>query len=150
MLLHWTGHDSLVEWNGDYAMPLVSSSFDPEGVAAYRRRLMHQSVAEQGSLDAGLLERFHASHAPLPCAYSACMHREDASTVSFSRIRVSGTSIQFSYQDQAPCAQSLLRTVAMEAHPSSLLLNLKRSSQRRFVSPVTNGAANLPFDRLTA
>lgn len=106
MLMHWSGRNSAVEWDGEHAMPLVSSSFDQEGVDAHRRRLFQRWVAERGGVTADLLADFHRSHHAQPCASSVCMHRDDAATVSFSRIRVSSALIEFLYVDQAPCAGS--------------------------------------------
>jgi hypothetical protein len=73
---------------------LTSSSFDPEGVAARRR------AAFERRLD---LFSFHASHGPRADAYSTCMHRADAETVSFSWIRVTGSEVGFFYTPAAPC-----------------------------------------------
>ena len=105
LLLHWTGRDSLIECNGDAAMPLISSSFDPRGVEVYRKRLFSTLVAERGCIDLQLLMDFHASHAPTPSAYSPCMHRADAVTVSFSRVSVADGVIEFVYFPAPPCAR---------------------------------------------
>ena len=104
LLLHWTGRDSLIECNGEAAMPLVSSSFDPRGVEVYRKRLFKTLAAERGRVDLQLLMDFHASHAPTPSAYSPCMHRENALTVSFSRVTVVDDVIEFVYFPVPPCA----------------------------------------------
>ncbi len=103
VLLHWTGRDSLIECNGDSAMPLISSSFDPRGVEVYRKRLFQTWAAERGCVDLKLLMDFHASHSPTPSAYSPCMHRDNAVTVSFSRVTVADGVIEFAYLPVAPC-----------------------------------------------
>ena len=105
LLLHWTGRDSLVECNGETAMPLISSSFDPRGVEVYRKRLFSTLAAERGCVDLQLLMDFHASHAPIPSAYSPCMHRENALTMSFSRVTVADGVIEFVYFPVPPCAR---------------------------------------------
>jgi hypothetical protein len=105
LLLHWTGRDSLIECNGEAAMPLISSSFDPRGVEVYRKRLFNTLAAERGRVDLKLLMQFHASHAPTPGAYSPCMHRENALTVSFSRVTVADGVIEFVYFPVPPCAR---------------------------------------------
>jgi hypothetical protein len=46
---------------------------------------------------------FHRSHAGGPGAYSPCMHRRDAKTVSFSRITVTSSAVRFVYTPAAPC-----------------------------------------------
>ena len=103
LLLHWTGRDSLVECNGESAMPLTSSSFDARGVEVYRRRLFRSLVAIRDRVDIQLLLDFHASHSPTPSAYSPCMHRDNAETVSFSKITVCEGMIDFLYYPRAPC-----------------------------------------------
>ena len=105
LLLHWTGRDSLVECNGETAMPLVSSSFDPRGVEVYRKRLFRTLAAERGRVDLQLLMDFNASHAPIPSAYSPCMHRDNALTVSFSKVKVADGVIEFVYFPVPPCAR---------------------------------------------
>ena len=61
---------------------LTSSSFDSEEVR--RSRQEEYSHVHDGE---GLFA-FHRSHAPARSAYSTCMHRADAETVSFSWIQV--------------------------------------------------------------
>jgi len=104
VLFHWTGCDAVLEDNGEHAMPLTSSSFDPRGVEACRRGLFEELVAERGHIDIQLLLDFHRSHLPASSAYSPCMHREAAGTVSFSWIKVTRNVIQFSYLPSAPCS----------------------------------------------
>jgi hypothetical protein len=41
------------------------------------------------------------------------MHREDATTVSFSVIEVSATEVRMSYQDGAPCESRKVTNVRM-------------------------------------
>ena len=107
-------HATAIEWDGQektilpYAephMPLVSSSFDPEGVHSKRRDEFHKLVNSAPSLVTGLLAAFHTSHGAGPDAYSPCMHRPDAETVSFSWVTVMDSEIRFSYAAGAPCRQ---------------------------------------------
>jgi hypothetical protein len=103
LLIHWTGRGLLFESNGETAIPLVSSSYDPEGVRRSRRRHFEGLLKESGKVDGRLLERFHRSHFPTASAYSTCMHRDDARTVSFSKINVTGDDIEFTYHADSPC-----------------------------------------------
>jgi hypothetical protein len=104
-LLHWTGRDSRIECNGESAMPLISSSFAPRSVEVYRKRLFQTLAATRGCVDMKLLMDFHTSHAPIPSAYSPCMHRDNADTVSFSRVTVADGVIEFTYFPKSPCAR---------------------------------------------
>jgi hypothetical protein len=101
------GHPAAVfEWNGSKKTLLfeeasrfmpTSSSFDTEEVR--RSRQEEYSHVHDGE---GMFA-FHRSHAPARSAYSTCMHRADAETVSFSWIRVSREETDFFYAPGAPC-----------------------------------------------
>jgi hypothetical protein len=95
----------VIECSGEAAMPLISSSFDPRGVEVYRKRLFGTLAAERGRVDLQLLMDFHACHAPIPSAYSPCMHRDNALTVSFSKVTVADGVIEFVYFPVPPCAR---------------------------------------------
>ena len=104
-LIEWDGQEKTILPYAEPYMPLVSSSFHPEGVQSKRRDEFHRMVNSAPSLDAGLLAAFHTSHGAGPDAYSPCMHRPDAETVSFSWVSVTGSEIRFSYAAGAPCRQ---------------------------------------------
>jgi uncharacterized protein with NRDE domain len=104
LLTHWTGRERLCETDGESAMPLISSSHDPTGVSSTRRRHFNSLLMEAGKADDHLLDRFHSSHFPAASAYSTCMHRDDARTVSFSKVNVSRDRIEFFYHADSPCA----------------------------------------------
>jgi hypothetical protein len=55
------------------------------------------------AVDPARLYWFHASHGSEPNAYSPCMHRPDAETVSFSWIVVTPREIRLLYAPAAPC-----------------------------------------------
>jgi hypothetical protein len=114
MVIEWDGTEKLIEANGDSRMPLVSSSYDPVGVRQRRSSdfQMHASVA--GEVAGKLLYSFHASHGAQPDAYSPCMHREDAETVSFSWVRVTATKVDFFYTPGAPCLREPGEHVTLE------------------------------------
>ena len=99
----WDGEGKLVLPYGEPYMPLISSSFDPEGVEVKRRSEFQRRLRSSGKLDSAVLFDFHESHGVRPDAYSTCMHRPDAETVSFSWIKVIGTNVEFFYSPGAPC-----------------------------------------------
>jgi hypothetical protein len=76
---------------------LTSSSFNSEGIRLSRQREYSHVRDNDGLLD------FHRSHAPARSAYSTCMHRADAETVSFSWIQVTDQETDFCYTPGAPC-----------------------------------------------
>jgi hypothetical protein len=101
----WTGHRLLVSDDGDVSlMPLTSSSFNTAEVVRARRELFQSMAAGPTNRPADMLTRFHHSHEPGPGPLSVCMHRPDASTVSFSRVKVNNGFVEFYYQPGPPCA----------------------------------------------
>lgn len=104
LLIDWTGRELSIEPAGDARMPLTSSSYETASVIAARRRQFAELTAS--GVRAELLRAFHRSHEPERGPYSVCMHRQDAQTVSFSRIIVTGEAIKFAYQPGPPCAGS--------------------------------------------
>lgn len=83
----------------------ISSGHDEPGAqrtrgAAFERLRM---TADAGSV--GWLRRVHASHDPEPGAYSTCMHRADAATVSYTEVSVSGTEVAVGYHAGSPCVR---------------------------------------------
>jgi len=110
----WDGAALAVDADADRHAPLVSSSFDLEGV----RRSRSHEFARRAPADPASLYRFHASHGGGDGSpYSPCMHRADAETVSFSWVVVNGDEVRFLYLPAAPCrctpgAQSILARAA--------------------------------------
>jgi hypothetical protein len=105
LLLDWSGRQLSHYFNDENFMLLVSSSYDQRGAEIERRDLFNKMKSERGESDAEWLHTFHASHLPYRGPYSPCMHREDASTVSHSCVRVAGERIELSYFSGAPCEQ---------------------------------------------
>jgi hypothetical protein len=97
----WDGSRLVVDPAGDAHMPLTSSSYDAAGVRSAR---LNEYARHAGPrVDAAALYRFHTSHGKAPDAYSPCMHRADAETVSFSWVTVSRSEVRFLYSPAAPC-----------------------------------------------
>src|SRR5439155_20251009 len=103
MVIEWDGQQRAILPYGEPYMPLVSSSFDPEGVQIRRREEFARKLDATGKLDPSVLFAFHESHGRRADAYSPCMHTSDARTVSFSWVRVTGSTVKFFYAPEAPC-----------------------------------------------
>jgi len=103
ILAQWKGLELTVDPDGDSHMPLTSSSYDVAGVRRARLNEFARQVGAVRPIDPALLYWFHSSHGTAPDAYSTCMHREDAETVSFSWVIVSKDAIRFLYSPGAPC-----------------------------------------------
>jgi hypothetical protein len=98
-VLEWDGSKKTLHFEKADRFMLTSSSFDSEEVRRNRQQEYSHVHADEE------LFAFHRSHAPAPSAYSTCMHRTDAETVSFSWIRVSEEVATFYYTPAAPCQQ---------------------------------------------
>jgi hypothetical protein len=107
----WSGRNLTV--NRKASAPLASSSFDYHGVQRVRR----EQFARLPSFSADALREFHANHVDGPSAYSPCMHREDARTVSFTEIRVTRSAVTLAHRAGAPC----------EDHPQQSLTLARRT-----------------------
>ena len=102
MVARWNGR-TLSFSPGDAQVPLTSSSYDPNGVRRVRvDEFTRRSVASE-RVDGASLYWFHSSHGRSPDAYSTCMHREDAETVSFSWVIVTRQEVRFLYSPAPPC-----------------------------------------------
>lgn len=119
----------LLQWDGarierfDASGPrmLVSSTFEADAVDAHRRddflawRERHGSAS--GPELVGALKAWHASHRaerPSGDAYSVCMHRDDARSVSFTLVRVGPESVRMSYRAGSPCASGAFEESRLE------------------------------------
>ena len=107
-LTQYQGQIHQLQWDGQQltrlpvTMPLTSSGFNISAVSAARylhfAELMPQITEDYLA--------YHSSHQPQRSAFSVCMHREDAHTVSFSHVQVGKNEQVFNYYQGSPC-QSL-------------------------------------------
>lgn len=102
----WRNEVLSVDPAGDTRMPLTSSSYDPDGVRRFRLDEFARRAESASCVDSTLLYEFHSSHLAAADAYSPCMHRDDAETVSFSWVTVTRDEIRFLYSPAAPCRHS--------------------------------------------
>ncbi len=104
-LLAWNGAE-LTSWTeSDPGIILTSSAVDQMTVAQARHTTLAAALAQEGNrLMPAVLDRLHASHIPSPSGLSVCMHREDARTVSLSRVEVGPDTIRFQYTPGPPCS----------------------------------------------
>lgn len=102
-LIEWDGTEKSIVPYAEPFMPVTSSSFDPEGVQRARKLEFARLRAGAQRVDVDLLFAFHENHGAQADAYSTCMHREDAETVSFSWVRVDEEQVEFHYAPGSPC-----------------------------------------------
>jgi hypothetical protein len=83
----------------------ISSGFDEAGAQRTRGRAFTSAFQDRSAHNLGWLRQLHRSHLPERGAYSICMHRSDAATVSYSEIAVNHGVAQMRYLAGAPCCQ---------------------------------------------
>jgi len=98
----WTGRALELGYSES---PLISSAKYYSEVQAARLERYQKLIASTKNNTAEDFRRLHRDHGDKPSAFSFCMHREDASTVSFSHIEVGHACTLFRYQTGAPCEQ---------------------------------------------
>jgi hypothetical protein len=98
-LFHWDGRWLREDSPAEPHRPLTTSSFDTAAVVA-ARRARYAALVGAGEPDAASLERFHRDRDPRGDAYSVWMEREDARTVSFSRVLVDDRAVVFCYRER--------------------------------------------------
>jgi hypothetical protein len=107
-LFEWDGRRLRVTRDAEHRMPLTSSSFDAVGIRKSRLTEFSLRKNAAGGVNVAVLREFHRSHGLRgnhPSAYSICMHRPGARTVSFTRVDVSKSHVQLFYSPAAPCKQ---------------------------------------------
>jgi hypothetical protein len=84
----------------------ISSGFDEATAQQLRGKTFEEAQRQRstGSLD--WLRRLHRSHAPHRGAFSTCVHRTDAMTVSYTEISVLPRQARMCYHPTAPCQNS--------------------------------------------
>ena len=101
----WDGEALALDRLAEGDQPISSSSKDPEG-AARARRAVWSRLASARAPGPAELAAFHASHEPEPGAWSPCMHREDAETVSFTRVLAAPREVSLTYRPGPACGNA--------------------------------------------
>jgi hypothetical protein len=88
------------------AQQWISSGFDEPAAQRSRGKTFREAQSQRsaGSLD--WLRRLHRSHLPHRGAFSTCVHRSDAMTVSYAEISVSPGKASMRYHPAAPCQKA--------------------------------------------
>lgn len=117
-------------WNGkqleslDHPWALamwISSGHDEPGAEQTRGATFLQHRLEKDSSQRDWLRQLHTSHLPEACAYSICMHRNDAQTVSYSEITLRDEEARFEYCEGPPCHGQTWREarISIRSHPAT-------------------------------
>jgi hypothetical protein len=103
VLFEWNGLDLSHRTAAEPGLIRTSSGSDQVGVERSRGALFLAASEAPGGLTAEVLTALHRSHQPERGPLSICMHRNEAVTVSFSLITVSGGQVLFRYVAGSPC-----------------------------------------------
>ncbi len=94
----WDGKEWRINTQANDHEPVVSSSFQTRDVEQFRRDYFRKMLGEFQKVDENMLEMFHRSRHPEQSAYSVCMQRPDAQTVSFCRVKINPFVVRFIYE----------------------------------------------------
>ena len=83
----------------------ISSGLDEPGAERTRRATFGSPRFQEETSQQDWHRRLHSSHLPEKGAYSVCMHRSDAQTVSYSEITIFDNQASFHHCDGAPCCE---------------------------------------------
>jgi hypothetical protein len=97
-ILGWSGEVLTTETVEPSGLVLTSSSVSPGQVRRVREVAFREADHRPESL-----ATLHRSHTPSPSAFSICMHREDAETVSLCRVDVDPQRVRLEYLAGSPC-----------------------------------------------
>ncbi|MGE5212392.1 MAG: NRDE family protein [Nitrospirota bacterium] len=102
-----------------------SSGFEERAAERVRRKVCASFVARADAPGYGLkwLRKLHRSHAPKRGPFSVCMHRPDATTVSYTEVAVSDRRATMRYKPGPPCAvtRTTIKTLPIISAVSSKL-----------------------------
>jgi len=82
---------------------LCSSSLGDDRVTASRGAVWRRWRDEPAPWDDARQREFHRDHTPAPSAWSVCMHRDDAESVSFTAVELGPDAVRLAYHDAPPC-----------------------------------------------
>ena len=83
---------------------LCSSALGDERATRERGALWERSRAGARPWDLERQRAFHRSHDPAPSAWSVCMHRADARTVSYAEVEIDAAEAVLRYHGGPPCS----------------------------------------------
>jgi hypothetical protein len=117
----------------------ISSGFDESGAEKTRRDTFRCATEGRAVQNLRWLRKLHSSHAPSRGPYSHCMHREDAATVSYTEITVSGSAARMAYLSGSPCCRRMKADQSLEL---ALDRSLLRSGWPVWLRPLLSSASD--------
>lgn len=115
LLALWREHDrgAIASWNGvdrlewesvgsDLGL-LCSSGLGDARASSERGRTWERFLTERSPWDVVHHRAFHRDHSPERSAWSVCVHRPEAKSVSFTEIELAADRVRLRYRDGSPC-----------------------------------------------
>ena len=102
----------------------ISSGFDEPGAQRTRGNSFREALRQSSAGSTEWLRRLQRAHGPERGPYSLCMHRDDATTVSYTEVVVSPRAATLRYTPGAPCC-----TAAQPALSLAILSRVDRVNQ---------------------
>jgi Transport and Golgi organisation 2 len=87
-----------------------SSGFDERRAELERQRVCDAANIRESKRNLNSLRQLHRSHAPKRGPFSICMHRQDASTVSYTEVAVSEKRATMRYKAGPCCSNGAIMT----------------------------------------
>ena len=114
---------TLIEWRWDGAAiqqlgcawarkHWFSSSLSDSCATAERGRVCEVAALDPAAGSESWLRSLHRSHDPKPGPYTICVHRQDASTVSYTEVKCDRSSISMRYLSGSPCLRDTFDELA--------------------------------------
>ena len=117
----WDGHRLTPTENAHEHMPFTSSSYLSEQIVRHRRERFARIVAERGDMAPADLLAFHREHNIGAGAFSVCMQRDDAETVSLTQVVVRPDAISMTYAQKVPGRPDFAEPVRVSLKPRACL-----------------------------
>lgn len=114
----WDGRYLAVERLDPAGGMLCSSGLGDGRAAAERAARLAEARARSERWEFDELRAFHRSHEPEPSAWSVCMHRSDAGTVSYTELSLSPAGVRLRYLGGAPCRGGEPTELALGTSPA--------------------------------
>jgi hypothetical protein len=96
---------------------LCSSSLGDERVTAARSAVWAERRGALAAWSAAQHHDFHRDHTPEPSAWSVCMHRDDAQSVSLTAVELGRDEVRLAYHDAPPCQPGTWHELRLPAAP---------------------------------
>lgn len=109
----------------------ASSGFDESTAQRIRGQTFRKALRRKSAGTLSWLRRLHRSHMPERGAFSICVHRSDAETVSYTEVVVTSRSATMRYHAGAPCHQDVFTAHTLSVLPGHGVNHPRPSSPKR-------------------